>query len=115
MPTDDLSSGDSRSPSSKLNVDGTNTLIPDAQTNEPTISVKTDNDDNINEPSSSLNDSTQPDSNSSVSLFGIVETIFVKKEDIKSAENIEQSTTSTKEEPMNTKTVSEEIKQESEP
>ncbi len=98
----DSSSTDRSSISPKPPTDGINNLSSDTITVDSTTTVKTDNDDTMNEPSSITDDSTQPNYLSSLSFFDLVETIFQKKEDIK------QEPTNVKEELMSTATISEE-------
>ncbi|CAF1111328.1 unnamed protein product [Rotaria sordida] len=109
VPATDLSSGDTTSASSKLTMDGTSNLSSDIPTIDTTTTIKTDNDDTVAEGSSSFDDSTEPTYLSSISFVNLVETIFVKKEDIKPVENVEQLPINTKEESMNTEIVSDEI------
>ncbi|CAF3374508.1 unnamed protein product [Rotaria sp. Silwood1] len=109
VPMTDMSSGDTASQSSKLTMDGTSNLSSDTPTIEPTTAIKTDNDDTAVEDSSALDDSAQPNYLSSMSFFDLVETIFVKKEDIKPIENVEQLSNNAKEETMTTETISEGI------
>ncbi|CAF0792997.1 unnamed protein product [Rotaria sp. Silwood1] len=109
VPMTDMSSGDTALQSSKLTMDGTSNLSSDTPTIEPTTAIKTDNDDTAVEDSSALDDSAQPNYLSSMSFFDLVETIFVKKEDIKPIENVEQLSNNAKEETMTTETISEGI------
>ncbi|CAF3370268.1 unnamed protein product [Rotaria sp. Silwood1] len=109
VPMTDMSSGDTASQSSKLTMDGTSNLSSDTPTIEPITAIKTDNDDTAVEDSSALDDSAQPNYLSSMSFFDLVETIFVKKEDIKPIENVEQLSNNAKEETMTTETISEGI------
>ncbi|CAF2755181.1 unnamed protein product [Rotaria sp. Silwood2] len=109
VPVTDLSSGDTISASSKLTMDGTSNISSDIPTIDPTTTIKTDNNDTIVEGTSSLDDSTQPNYVAPISFFDLVGTIFVKKEDIKPVENVEQLPTNTNEESMNTEDVSEDI------
>jgi hypothetical protein len=98
----DLLSGDASSVSSKVIMDGTSNLLSDTPIADSAMTDKTDADDTVVEASSLPEDSTQPTSLSSMSFFDLVETIFIKKEDMKPIENIEQV-------PTNVATVSEEI------
>jgi len=105
----DLLSGDASSVSSKVIMDGTSNLLSDTPIADSAMTDKTDTDDTVVEASSLPDDSTQPTSLSSMSFFDLVETIFIKKEDTKPIENIEQVPTNVNEESIDTATVSEEI------
>ncbi|CAF1621530.1 unnamed protein product [Rotaria magnacalcarata] len=107
--TTDLCSDGNTPSSSKLDMNGNSNLSCDTQTNDPATTIKTTNDENAIEASSSLDDLVEPNSTASMSLFGLVKTIFVKKEDIKPVENIEQIPKNEQEVSINTETVSEEI------
>ncbi|CAF3470944.1 unnamed protein product [Rotaria socialis] len=82
-----------------------------------TVAIKSENDNKIiKDLLSSLSsedeeeeDSTKPKYLSSMSFVSLVDTIFVKKEDLKPIENIEPVTINVKEEPLDTTTMSEEI------
>lgn len=103
-------SSDASSVSSKVIMDGTSNLLSDIPIADSAMLVKTETDDTVVEPSSLSDDSTQPTYSSSMSFFNLVETIFVKKEDIKPVENIEQVPTNVNEGSIDTTaTISEEI------
>ncbi|CAF0904831.1 unnamed protein product [Rotaria sordida] len=80
-----------------------------------TVNIKSENEDRADKDllSSSLSsddeDSTKPNYLSSMSFVNLVETIFVRKEDLKPIENIEPVTIDVKEESLDTTTISEEI------
>jgi hypothetical protein len=105
----DLLSGDASSVSSKVIMDGTSNLLSDTPIADSAMTDKTDTDDTVVEASLLPEDSTQPTSLSSMSFFDLVETIFIKKEDMKPIENVEQVPTNVNEESIDTATVSEEI------
>ncbi len=105
----DLSSADGSSASLKLTTDGISHVSSETTTVDLATMNKTDNNDTVIETSSAIDDSTQPNYLSSLSFFDLVETIFIKKEDIKPVENIEQVPTNIKEQSMDTTTISEEI------
>jgi len=70
-------------------MDGTSNLLSDhTPVNDLTTTMKTDNDDTEVESSSLLDDSTEPSYHSSLSCVDLVETIFIKKEDIKPVEQV---------------------------
>ena len=106
--TSDLSAGDASSVPSNVILDGTSNLLSDTPTTESTMTVKTDNDDTKDECSTLLDDSTQSTYLSSMSFVNLVETIFMKKEDIKPVETIPEEEAPTNE-IENSTTVSEEI------
>src|SRR4051812_17439017 len=97
-----LSSADNSSVMSKSTADGTSNLSSDTTTVDPATTINTDNDDAEIEASSAADDSTEPNYISSFSFVDLVETIFMKKEDIKPVENTEQVSTNVNEELMNT-------------
>jgi hypothetical protein len=69
-------------------MDATTTLSSDTAIIDPTTTMKTDNDDTEVESSSLPDDSTEPNYHSSLSFVDLVETIFLKKEDIKPVEQV---------------------------
>jgi hypothetical protein len=89
--------------------DGTSNFSSDTTTVDYATTIQIDNDNPVIETSSADDDSTQPNYLSSLSFFDLVETMFIKKEDIKPVENIEQVPTNVEEESINTATISEEI------
>jgi len=105
----DLSSADGSSASSKFATDGTSNLSSDTTTVDHPTTIQTDNDNPVIETSSANDDSIQSNYPSSLSFFDLVETMFIKKENIKPVENIEQVPTNVEEESINTATISEEI------
>ncbi|CAF3708935.1 unnamed protein product [Adineta steineri] len=107
LPVADVLSGDTSSISSKDIMDVTTNLLSDTPTTDPATTVKIENNDTIVEPSSLPDDSTQPNYISSMSFVDLVETIFIKKEDIKPVENVEQITTNAQETLTDTRPVSE--------
>ncbi|CAF4663298.1 unnamed protein product [Rotaria sp. Silwood1] len=79
-----------------------------------TVNIKSENEDKVEKDlllssSEEEEDSTKPNYLSSMSFVNLVETIFVKKEDLKPIENIEPVTINVKEESLDTATISEEI------
>lgn len=80
-----------------------------------TVNIKSTNEDTVDKDLSSASSSSQEDDESkpkylsSISFVNLVETIFVKKEDLKPIENIEPVTVNVKEESIDTATMSEEI------
>ncbi|CAF1428332.1 unnamed protein product [Adineta steineri] len=109
LPVADVLSGDTSSISSKDIMDVTTNLLSDAPTTDSATTMKIENNDTIVEPSSLPDDSTQPNYISSMSFVDLVETIFIKKEDIKPVENVEQITTNAQETLTDTRPVSEDI------
>lgn len=71
--------------------------------------IKSENEDSIDGNLSSSDDSSKPTYLSSVSFVDLIETIFVKKEDRKPMDYIEQVTVNVKKELMDTGSAAEEI------
>lgn len=75
-----------------------------------TVNIKSETEDTIDKDSlSSSDDSSKPNYFSSMSFVNLVETIFVKKEDFKPIENLEDVKINVKEELLEPTTTSEEI------
>jgi hypothetical protein len=76
-----------------------------------TVNIKSENEDTLDKDVSSSEDeeSTKPNYLSSMSFVNLVETIFIKKEEVKPIENIEPLKINVKEELLDTATISEEI------
>ncbi|CAF4106671.1 unnamed protein product [Adineta steineri] len=107
LPVADVLSGDTPSISSKDIMDVTTNLLSDTPTTDSATTMKIENTDTMVEPSSLPDDSTQPNYISSMSFVDLVETIFIKKEDIKPIENVEQIPTNAQETLTDTRPVSE--------
>ncbi|CAF1132168.1 unnamed protein product [Adineta ricciae] len=105
--TSDLSVGDASSVPSNVILDGTSNLLSDTPTTDSTMTVKTDNDDAKDEYSTLLDNSTQSTYLSSMSFVNLVETIFMKKEDIKPVDIVQEEAPTNGIE--NSTTISEEI------
>ncbi|CAF1128757.1 unnamed protein product [Adineta ricciae] len=74
------------------------------------VNIKSESEDTFDRDSSSLpEESTKPTYTSSMSFVNLVETIFVKKEDLKPIENLESVSKNVKEELLDPGTISEEI------
>ncbi|UJR30736.1 hypothetical protein I4U23_018256 [Adineta vaga] len=74
------------------------------------VNIKSENEDTFDkDPSSISEESTKPNYVSSMSFVNLVETIFIKKEDLKPIENLDSVTMNVKEELLDPRTKSDEI------
>ena len=105
----DSSFGDSSSALSKVSMDGTSNLSSDTPIVDAATTVNTDDNATEIETSSIPDDVEQPNYLTSMSFVDLVESLFMKKEDIKLIENVEQAPTNAEEESTDTTTISEEI------
>ena len=82
-------------------------LVDNGMTN---VNIKAENDDTIDKDSlSSSDESTKANYLSSMSFVNLVETIFIKKEDLKPIENINDVKINVKDELMDSSTITEDI------
>ena len=73
------------------------------------VNIKSENEDTIDKDSLSSPEDSKPNYLSSMSFVNLVETIFVKKEDLKPIENLSNVSINVKDELLDPTTISEEI------